>query len=362
MSRFSRLYRFLITALSVTVLAASVVLLPGGAGSVEASPAQTTRSAPYVPAQLFPVGGVTVPIQRIVYVWAAVTGATQYQLQVYQGTTPVMNRTLGATVCVSDSCTTRHNADLPNGTYQWRIRAYVGGIARAYSSWQTFTVSVTVPATGFFSPFTTDALGWAVHSGVWNLESSNYLTTTGVAGVNPGYTATISHMVDYSTLTYEVRMKREGCAGNSNALIIRGNPVLDSTGWWNTEYTFNYTNTGYFSVWKDYYGSYTALSGGTGGWVYSSYINQGGWNTLKVKADGGYMYYYINDHLVWSGYDNSYASGRVGIAMYRAYTCSGDKLLVDYAKLDTTVIYPPDADLQLEPAEGVPGGDRNTAP
>jgi hypothetical protein len=358
MSRFSRLYRLVVTALAMTVLTASVIVVPGIAGPGEASLSQTTLLAANIPTQLFPISGVVLPIKRIIYVWAAVSGATQYQIQVYQGATLILNKYLGVSVCVSDSCTTRHSADLADGTYKWKVRAFVGGVAQAYSSLQSFTISVPVPATGFYSPFTTDAVGWVIHAGVWNLESSNYLTTTGLAGVNPGYTATISHMVDYSTLTYEVRMKRDGCAGNANALIIRGNPVLDSTGWWNTEYTFDYTNTGYFSVWRDYYGSYTAL----GGWVYTSNINQGGWNTLKVKADGGYIYFYINDHLVWSGYDTTYASGRVGIAMYRGYGCSSDKLWVDYAKLDTTVTYPPDVDLQIEAVEGVPGGDRNTAP
>ncbi len=362
MSRFSRPHYLLAAVLAITVLTASVLVLPGGAGPGDASLPKTTLLASNIPTQLFPINGTVVPVRRIIYVWAGVPGATRYQLQVYQGATVKMNRVLGTAVCVSDSCSTRHIADLANATYKWRARALVGGVWQAFSSWQSFTVSAPVPVTGFFSPFTTDAVGWVVHAGAWNLEGSNYLTTPGLAGYYPGYTATISHMLDYSTLTYEVRMKRDGCAGNANALIIRGSPVLDSAGWWNTEYTFDYTNTGYFSVWKDYYGSYTALSGGSAGWVYSSYINQAGWNTLKVKADGAYLYFYINDHLVWSGYDTSYSSGRVGIAMYRGYSCSGDKLWVDYARLDTAVTYPLDADLVKETAEGVPGGDRNTSP
>lgn len=362
MSRISRLYRILMPVLIMTLITASVVVLPGGALPGGASPIRSVQLVANVPVQLFPGSGVVLPVKRIVYVWSAVPGATVYQLQVAQGATILMSKNPGSAACVSDACSTRFGTDLVNGTYQWRMRAYVGGAWQTYSSWQSFTVSVPVPSTGFYSPFTSDALDWVVHGGVWNLEGSNYLTTTGISGVNPGYTATISHKTDYSTLTYEARLKREGCAGNSNALIIRGNPVSDSFGWWNTEYTFNYTNSGYFSVWKDYYGTYTALSGGSGGWVYSAYINQGGWNTLKVKASGGYLYYYINDHLVWSGYDNKYASGRVGIAMYRGYGCNADKLWVDYAGLDTSVTYPPDADLQVEAGEPVPGGTRHTAP
>jgi hypothetical protein len=362
MSPISRPYRIFTVIVIVMLMASAVVVLPGSALPGGASPIQSVRLVANVPLQLFPGSGIVLPIKRIVYVWSVVPGATQYHLQVMQGTTVIMNKYPGAAACVSDSCTVRHNADLANGTYKWRMRAFVAGLWRTYSDWQSFTVSVPVTTTGFYSNFTSDALDWVVHSGVWNLQLSNYLATTGVPGIDPGYTATISHKTDFSTLTYEVRMKREGCAGNSNALAIRGNPVLDSTGWWNTEYTFNYTNTGYFSVWRDYYGGYTALSGGAGGWVYTSAINQGGWNTLKVKADGGSLYYYINDHLVWTGYDTTYASGRVGIAMYRSLGCTGDKLWVDFAGLDTSVTYPPDADLQVEAGDPVPGGTRNTAP
>ncbi len=362
MLRKFHINRLIAIAIAITLLSASVTVLPGEAQREVASLTQTSRLAANVPAQVFPINGAVIPIQRVIYVWAAVPGATQYTLQVYQGSTRILNKSLGASACVSDSCAFRHPADLANATYKWKIRAIVGGVAQVFSGLQTFIVSAPTPVTGFYSPFTTDAVGWVMHSGAWNLEASNYFTTLGVGGVNPGYTSTISHLVDYSTLTYEARMKREGCAGNSNALIIRGNPVLDSTGWWNTEYTFNYTNTGYFSVWRDSYGTYTALSGGTAGWVYTNKINPSGWNTLKVKASGAYLYYYINDSLVWSGYDATYASGRVGIAMYRGNGCTGDKLWVDWAKLDTAVTYPPDADLKVENTEGVPGGTRNTAP
>lgn len=357
-----RIHRLVAIAIAVTALAASVTVPPGEARRGEASPTQTSRLAANVPAQVFPINGAALPIQRVIYVWAVVPGATQYTLQVYHGSTRILNKAIGASACVSDSCAFRHPADLANATYKWKIRAIIGGVAQDFSGLQTFIVSAPIPATGFYSPFTADAVGWVMHSGAWNLEASNFFTTQGIGSVYPGYTVTISHLADYSTLTYEARMKREGCAGNSNALIIRGNPALDSAGWWNTEYTFNYSNTGYFSVWRDSYGAYTPISGGSAGWVYSNKINPSGWNTLKVKASGAYLYYYINDSLVWSGYDAAYASGRVGIGMYRGNGCTGDKLWVDWAKLDTAVTYPPDADLKVEPGEGVPGGDRNTSP
>ncbi len=170
--------------------------------------------------------------------------------------------------------------------------------------------------------------------------------------------STISHTNNYSALTYEARMKRTGCTECANVLIIRGNPVIDTVGWWNTEYTFNYTNSGLFSVWRDSYGTYTALQD----WTSTTAINQNGWNLLEVTANGSTLRFYINSQLVWSGVDSAYPTGRVGIGMYRGSTSTGDKLYVDYAQLDTFVA-DSDADMPLaEIGEVVPGGDRNMAP
>lgn len=347
MSASTRLIRLAFAALIVVLLtAASSFPMDAAAGQ------GSTRLAANIPAQVFPAG--TIPIKRVIYIWTEVAGATQYQIQVYQDTTRVLNKTLGSAVCVSGTCSFRHDIDLGNAKYNWRVRATVGGALQAYSPWVYFTVSAVTPPTGFYSPFTGDALGWAVHKGLWYLENSDFFTTTGAAG----YIASISHTGDFSTFTYEARMRRDGCAANANALAIRGNPTLDSSGWWNTEYTFDYSNTGYFGVWRDYYGTYATLRD----WTYSSAIIQGGWNTLKVKASGPNLYFYINDTLVWSGTDTTYASGQVGIAMYRGPSCANDKLWVDYAKLDTTVSDLPAADMQIEMNEPTPGGTRNTAP
>jgi hypothetical protein len=228
----------------------------------------------------------------------------------------------------------------------------VGGVWQAYSPWQTFTVSI--PVTGFSSPFTSNATGWAVQKGTWTLEDSNYLTTVGVASK----AATVSHINNYSSLTYEARMKRSGCGGCANVIIIRGNPTLDWTGWWNTEYTFNYTNNGLFSVWRGSYGTYTPLQD----WTNTTAINQGGWNLLEVTANGSTLRFYINSQLVWSGSDSAYPSGQVGIGMYRTSTSAGDKLFVDYAQLDEFVTDSTAEMPSAEIGEVEPGGDKNMAP
>jgi hypothetical protein len=350
MSGLSLNHRLVIVALTVTLLTASVSILPGKAqpGGALLSPNELLSSN--TPTQVFP--DTVVPIKRIIYIWTSVSGATQYQIQVYQDATQILNKTTGTAVCVSGTCSFRHNINLSNGTYTWRIRAVVGGVYQAYSPWLAFSVSV--PVAGFYSPFTSNAVDWVMHKGLWNLESSNYFTTIGVAG----YAATISHLGDYSTLTYEVRMKRTGCVSCANTIAIRGNPSLDSTGWWNSEYTFDYTNNGLFSVWRDYNGTYFALKN----WTSTTSIIQGGWNTLKVTANGSLLNFYINDVLVWSGSDASYPSGRVGIGMWRSGSSTGDKLYVDWAQLDTAVTTAPTVDAVAENADEIPGGDKNMAP
>ena len=350
MSRSIPLPRLFLLALMVAVLATASVVRSGGAQFDERAGILSKALAPNVPTQVFPISAV--PIHRIIYIWTSVSGATKYQVQVYRGATLILYKGFGSTVCVSGTCSFRHDVDLPNASYTWRVRAMVGGIWQAFSPWQAFSISL--PDTGFFSPFTSDAVDWMVHKGLWALEGSNYITTAGVASK----ASSISHINDYSALTYEARMKRTGCVECANVLIIRGNPVTDTVGWWNTEYTFNYTNSGLFSVWRDSYGTYVALQD----WTSTTAINQNGWNLLEVTANGSTLRFYINNQLVWSGVDSAYPTGRVGIGMYRGSTSTGDKLYVDYAQLDTFVA-DSDADRPLaEIGEVVPGGDRNMAP
>jgi hypothetical protein len=120
MSASTRFIRFIFAALIVVLLTAASSL-PTDAASGQDS----TRLAANVPAQVFPAG--TIPIKRVIYIWTEVAGATQYQIQVYQDTTRVLNKTLGSAVCVSGTCSFRHDIDLGNAKYNWRVRATVGG-------------------------------------------------------------------------------------------------------------------------------------------------------------------------------------------------------------------------------------------
>ena len=192
-----------------------------------------------------------------------------------------------------------------------------------------FTVANFRKSAGFDSQFNSNANGWTPLKGTWSIVSSSYYKTV---GVGDKFSST-KHTNTYSTLTYEARMKREGGANNSNSLIIRGNGVLNASGWWTHMYAFNYNRNGQFSVWKD---NEIAIKD----WTSSTHINGDGWNTLKVTASGNQLKFYINGHLVWQGSNSAYASGTVGIGMYRSGGSTGNELLVDWAKLSTSVADP----------------------
>ena len=335
----------------LVVLASLALTLPASAKSANPLPNLATT----VPTAVFPSG--TIPLKRPIYIWTAVEGATQYEYQIFYGGTMIIDQAAASSVCVAGTCSVMPAVDLSSGSHTWKVRALVGGVYQTFSSTLTFMVNLPADPTGFSSNFTSDATGWVAHKGTWALEGSNYFTTVGMAGK----AATVSHIGDYSTLTYEVRMKRVGCVTCANTINIRGDPsTLDASGWWKTEYTFDYTNSGLFSVWKDYNGTYVALKN----WTTSSAIVQGGWNTLKVTASGSTLKFYINGTLVWSGADSSYPSGRVGIGMYRNTTSTGDKLYVDWAQLVNSVAAPDPAVMETVPDDQVEttGGTHNVAP
>jgi len=342
------------------------IALLGGTFMVPAASAQSggmrgigrPEQAVTVPTLEYPKG--TVHIDNLMYLWVAVSSATEYQLQVRDSSlTVILSDYYDSTDCSYGTCLARPGDILSDDDYTWRMRAYVSGTWRDWSSWQAFTVE-TGTGTGFYSNFNSNHSGWSILKGTWSHESSAFFTTWGVSG----RASTIAHSNNYSTLTYEVRMKRSGLDACANAIIIRGDANQDGTGWWDHEYTFDYTNhSGYgkplFSVWKDHNGAYTALKD----WTTTGTVNEGGWNTLKVKASGSQLKFYINGTLVWSGTNSSYSSGRVGIGMYRnsGGTCD-NKFYVDWAQLDPTVPDLDTAEMLEEDQVVVAGGNHNMAP
>lgn len=206
----------------------------------------------------------------------------------------------------------------------------------------------------FNSTFNGSTAGWSPVTGAWGLTSSKYYRSTGVANKF----ASAVHTGKYGDLTFQARMKRTGtCTICANFLAIRGDtsPLgVDKS--WNKDYIFEYTNGGFFSIWKINAGTYTALKT----WTSSSAIIPNNWNTLKVIAVGSTLKFYINGTLVWTLTDASFKTGQAGVGFYR--NAAAGTLYVDWAKLSNT----PTADFNLEepvaPGVEVPGGDHTQSP
>jgi hypothetical protein len=207
------------------------------------------------------------------------------------------------------------------GAYTWKVRAYVGGVWKAYSAAKSFSIATTA----FDSEFTSNASGWLAVHGTWSY-GSGYLQ-----GVDDGgYFASAIHSNSFGTMTYEVKMKRTGYAYAAQGIYFCGSPspIVDGA-LWNNGYMFLYDNTGQFEILEMYQGTlYSIVT-----WSDSSYLTSGT-NTLKVthSKSTGYTKFYINGHSLGYITLTDFASGMVGVTYYD-YGQSNDKLFVDYAKV-----------------------------
>jgi hypothetical protein len=261
--------------------------------------------------------------------WTKISGATQYQFAVYKGSTPKYTKTVASSACGTSTCSNTPTTTLSAGAYKWKVRAYVGGAWKTYSAYKSFTV--TTPSTGFNSQFTSNASGWTPVNGSWSVGSGTY-QTLGLSG----YNVSSAHSSNYSTLTYQVKMHRDGgCLTCANYLYIRGTPnpiTAHPTYGWYKGYRFQYSNDGKFSIYR--YDSGVAKS--LVYWTDSSSVTSG-WNTLKVTINvtNGFCQYFVNGTRVAYGTLSTYTTGQVGFGFYRD-TSSGNHLYVDWATLVTT--------------------------
>jgi len=180
---------------------------------------------------------------------------------------------------------------------------------------------------GFNHQFNGTIQDWLSCWGSWYVDS-NYLFTEG----SPAESSSVVMTEIFGDLDYTVRMRRYGCDTCANRIMIRGVPLpLDSSQRWYSYYSFQYTRSGYFSVFgRADGGSPVTLQD----WTLSPAINTGdAWNTLRVVANGSRISFYINDALVWAGTHYALAHGHVGIGMYRDSGSTGNKLEVDWATL-----------------------------
>jgi hypothetical protein len=283
---------------------------------------------PGSPTPISPTGKVYAT--RPVYSWTAAPGATKYKLEVYQGTTKVINTSYSAAVaCIDTACSAAPAKTLSFKPYRWLVSGFILG------KWvPSFDLFFNIPAPGFDSQFITNSTGWSSVYGGWSRVAVDLDHNPGGFFRNSGvkkYLTSTAYKYDYTDMDFQVRMKRYGCLYCDNSISIRGTPKpLDKNKYWAESYDFTFANDGTFSVWKNDNGDYYPMQYYTS----TAAIIPDDWNILRVTTDGASMSFYINGTLVWSGTDSSYPSGKVGIGMYRDTYSSGNYLYIDWATLD----------------------------
>jgi hypothetical protein len=195
------------------------------------------------------------------------------------------------------------------------------------SAEQPFAIGIGA-ASGFNETFdggTADR--WIQDNGSWFVRNG-WLTAQGME--NSAVTCTFDYA--YSNFDYSVKLFRSGLeTGLPVFLEVRAsgpakglnNAILNG-------YRFQFSPDGRFSVYKNINGLNSSIREAT----FSGAIIQGqNWNILRVVAVDTQFWFYINDHLVWSGLDPSFTKGRVGVGLFSSGGGAAEGVFVDWAKL-----------------------------
>ncbi len=77
------------------------------------------------------------------YTWGKIYGATQYEYQLYKGTTWVYTNSVLLSACGTKvNCVSTPTKVLTTGSYKWKVRAFMGGVWKPFSADKLFTVSL----------------------------------------------------------------------------------------------------------------------------------------------------------------------------------------------------------------------------
>lgn len=289
-----------------------------------------TASAPAIPTTIGPSGVIS--NSQPTYSWYVSSGATSYKLRVYNITLnnyPIYDLAVLSSNCSGSICSVTPAVTLGTYAYSFAVAAYNGSLTSGYpavSSWLGFSVSNP----GFNSQFTSDASGWSPVNGSWAL-GSGYYQTAGWGGME----ASSAQVNTYTTLTYEVRFYRSGCAACATYIFFRGSPYpVDGIADWNRGIRLAINNGGFYNIVYFDGGIRTDLIS----WSSQAAIRPNDWNTLKVTMNGTYVQFFINNNLIALGNISipSLASGQVGLGLYDLTWNEGDYLWVDYATLTTS--------------------------
>jgi len=321
----SKLHLLIPLVMMISLLAAILPLGQSAFAQEDLTP--EIAGAGDTPTLISPLGTITE--QTPTFTWSKVFGTSSYQYQVWRGSTKVLDKTVGYSVCASDTCSVKSTLKLDYGAYTWRVRAYVLGVWKPWSEYAGFMVS----GPSFKAGFNYTMSGWLRKSGAAWKTAPTAIYTNGKADYWTSVYRPVSHYVDFD---YSVRMKRtggtfEGTWYPAQYVAVRmGGSVNAANAAWYPGYIFGYRDDGFYSIWE--YDSTSAVSV-IQPWTESTAIVPYDWNILRVVAYGDSYDYYINGTLVYSFSESIRAKGFVGVEMYARAGATFTKLQVDWARL-----------------------------
>ena len=257
--------------------------------------------------------------------WYKVSGATQYQFQLYKGTILIYTKTAYASNCIYYLCKLTPSTTLTLNSYKWRVRYYSGGV---WSTWLPFLFfSITTPPTDFNSNFNGSQGGdWTANPGAAWLVGATALYTNGLAGKASSIYRNTSKA--YANFDFVARVKRT-TGTDVNYLAVRMGDDFAASNLGYRGYIFGYTNAGDFMIFRcDIAGACSVIQDYTP----TEAIVKYGWNELRVTAIGNHFTYFINGFPVMDFVNFMAETGSVGFIMYKSGTTT-TKFQVDYAYL-----------------------------
>ncbi|HPS41225.1 MAG TPA: DUF1080 domain-containing protein [Anaerolineaceae bacterium] len=294
------------------------ILLTSFLMPVSNAAAQADKAAVTVPTLIAPQ--LTISVSYPVYKWSKISGATNYQLQVYKGSTKVTDTTLSSSLCGLKACMFTSVEELTYNTYKWRVRTQVG------SSWKAWTVFSYFEITSAFNAqFNGSINGWLSLSGAWFYDTEKTFT---VGVPIETWSNLYRYPPTYTNIDYSVRMKHLVSSTNSAGIGIRMGSNLSTNMEWYPGYRFYYTNTGSYAIFIMHNDGIASV---LQDWTPSTSILPYDWNVLRVIAVGPYLHFYINGTLVANITDNEIKDGYVGFSMFSDSLTH--ELDVDWARL-----------------------------
>jgi len=122
---------------------------------------------------------------RPAYLWTAVSGATEYRIEIRDSGGAVVEKSYPPSVCSGSTCSATPSLGLQNGDYFWRVQAAVGADAGPWSEEHRFTVEfLGSVGAGFSHALATNGEGDVI---AWGVDSSGVLGAAAPARV-PGLT------------------------------------------------------------------------------------------------------------------------------------------------------------------------------